>query len=68
MAPLIPTTTFHDTREIAAAEALGMSTPNGVVLSPASREVLRGLETSLKGIESWIAYARKTLKSLPENT
>lgn len=67
-APLIPTNgSFGDSREIAAAEALGLDTPAGKALSSASREVLRGIESSLQGIESWVAYVRKIVASLPES-
>lgn len=62
---LLPQDGNWSTQQIAAAQQLGIETPQGRPLDPAAREILRGIETALVGIESWLAHARKTLSNLP---
>ena len=53
--------TFHDTREIAAAEASGLPTPEGVPLQPAALLTLRDLDAAITAMEGWIVHFRQTL-------
>ncbi len=48
--------TFHDTREIAAAEAAGLPTPEGVPLQPAALQMLRDLDEGIKAAKDWLNY------------
>lgn len=63
---LIPTSgSFGSPEEIAAAQAAGLPTPQGNPLNPFERDILRGVETALAGIESWIAHIRRQVAKLP---
>lgn len=55
---------FGDSREIAAAEALGLPTPTGTPLNASSAEVIRELERAFQGFESWISWGRKQLSKI----
>ena len=61
----LPIGFFHDTREVEAAERLGVATPAGVPLSSAARETLRGIEDSLAVVETAIREIRRILDAMP---
>lgn len=73
VAPGDPSTTKFPTdgnwspEQIALADTLGLDTPQGHALSPVAREVLRGFDDVVAGIESWAAHARRLLAKVPEN-
>ena len=58
-------TTFHDTREIQAAEAAGIPTPAGQPLSSAAQETLRGLRDGVTEIRNWCDYIDRVLAKMP---
>ena len=58
---LIPTTTFHDTREVAAAEQAGVPSPTGHPLSASAHLALVAVEEGLSNVEGWVAEVRKRL-------
>ena len=59
--------TFHDSREIAAAEAAGLPTPQGQPLSPAAFELIRSLDSRLIVLEHTVAELRKIVNGLPRS-
>lgn len=60
-APIIPRDGFHDTREIAAAEAGQLPTSAGYPLHPAAKEVLQGVRQAIDGMRSWADWAEAQL-------
>ena len=50
---------FHDTREIAAAQAAGLPTPQGAPLAPADLQKLRDLGQAIEALEEWVKLFRK---------
>jgi hypothetical protein len=58
---VIPTDGFHDSREVAVAEAQGLPTSQGYPLQPAAQEALREIRAGLAGVRQWIDYADQQL-------
>jgi hypothetical protein len=54
---VIPTAgSFGDSREIAAAEAVGLPTPTGTPLSATARGILTDLDKAVTAIHGWAAW------------
>ena len=59
--PVIPADGFHDTREVAAAEAGGFPSQQGYPLHPAAQEILKSINTGIAGARSHLDWMEAQL-------